>query len=519
MTNLKRKILSWALVLLFVLAFIPFGMFSVSAGESKQMTNNSSITESGINSGSWYYKNVSVVDSHVVFDGLNGILTAKTAINSLEDYDLEHCFDGELTLTFNTLLGNGLGIGIGVDKVNFSTGFNGAFELRFTNKNSKVNLDVKLNSADGTSSESLGSKTFDFNEPVNLKIILTSYGDFKVLTDNDEVITDKKDSGVVIGGYFGFQSNLGTIATLNSIDTTFYRYENATTVTEATENFDNGFFNANVWYTSNHVYPEYPVSTTKIENGQLVILNSYENYISTIHQYSNFEFMMDIVDFRRATYVEDGIEYRKVRFFGFGFGLADYMPYYSQIIQNELWFEFDSDNNRYILFDEDRGGVYSAYDIQPFANGYNLWSEEDVKDRTINLKITMLNGVFSVYTKYEDEQWGNPVFSYDMGYTPLGSVAFTSSNWMDYIVIDNLSIKNLDYNAEDFAVSVDYKKNITTYEPIEYVDTWDDADLLKEGTEMKQGCSSFIAGDTIAVSIVFVSFGLALIALKKKESK
>jgi len=131
------------------------------------------------------------------------------------------------------------------------------------------------------------------------------------------------------------------------------------------------------------------------------------------------------------------------------------------------------------------------------------------KERTVNLKVEMIDGVLQVFEKYENEAESRyaKLFEYNLGYTPIGYVQIwgygddfnyvqnNMSQGLDSYCanfwLDNLKMENTDVNAN--LVEVDFvSSKFPEQDDFVYVDRWNNrAETLYEAdppAEKKEGC-------------------------------
>jgi hypothetical protein len=230
---------------------------------------------------------------------------------------------------------------------------------------------------------------------------------------------------------------------------------------------------------------------------------------------------------REAFVDEDGKLNPVSGWIGVSFGAAQFDSSFYASVRESTFFQFETSaktntepvtSGRYLLWEN---AVPLKYEAIP--DGCNFWKKEeavgaDGKERAVNVKCTMIDGVFSCWTKYEDEEFtAQPQFTYDIGYTPLGFVRILAYGGFTgaYACIDNIEIINKDVNAEDYKVEISYVSNAVTHEKFEYTDTWTDEDLLVDGTSYGSNKTVFIVGLAVAGAVL----AAGLVWLIKRRGK
>ena len=533
------------------LAVSAVGFLSVSAGKSNRDVATNASFAGSIDTGTWYVAGgVTGADNAIVFNSeTNDSIISKQYAAELADYGVNDVLNADVTMTIAALPeGAVFSVRFGLEMFMLDAGVANSGEIAFTGT-AGGGISVSVNSYDANGQKTtLHTGTSDYvaaGTAFVLSADAATGGKFSISfgngTDTAAFWSNAQAENQPFDcvGYFGFSKaasaeNVNVV--ISSAVATAYAYDNPSNPVEVLETFDNNAFNKEAWFTISHGTGEYEGSELTVQNGELLFNNTNEALISTRHEYSNFELTFDITDMHREAEIDaDGNVINPVSgWIGIAFGSAAHDSSFDDSVRRSTFFQFEpyQTNNtdavtggRYLLWEN--YVAQGATNIQ-FVDGYNFWNENDVNDangnpRTINLKFTMIDGVFSCWAKYEDEAdfSETPHYTYDLGYTPLGYVRVLTYGGFTggYMAIDNLKIVNKDFNAEDYKVEIGYTSNIVEYDPFEYTDTWNDNDLLADGAwNTEGGCSGSAATSAAwAAAALLAASAAALVVIRKRE--
>ena len=169
--------------------------------------------------------------------------------------------------------------------------------------------------------------------------------------------------------------------------------------------------------------------------------------------------------------------------------------------------------------------------------GFNLWNEEFMQGRAAQVRFTVIDGVVTLYMKFAGEQdWGQPQFEYDLGYTPSGYIRiFTygetsvtdlglAYNSAANFKIDNFALENKDYEGvRNLIDEPPFKTNVIAATlDYEYIDRTDPEDLLSNRLEngeaemVASGCSSAIPAVSVAGAAGLMTVSALCVRRKKR---
>ena len=494
-------------------------MLSASAGASKKfIASETSVVDGHINTGDFLLSGgVHATDKTVLFDeecSSYSKLVGKTKINNYAEEEVSTLFSASFSIRIDDLVKDGaFSIAFGLPKVSSALSEKGVVEIRFSAPAGDPYLSVIGHYGEGVDEELLPLSpltAFGYGTRTKVTLLATTSQKLTVTFGNTKVLD---------------AAGINTVS-LRDFSIYGYTYDTPENV-DYTEYFDDGHYNANVFYSnaqSSFLTPSYlGVDTDESGNGVLRFSKAGPAYINTRYEYSNFstEFEVPFIQ-RKAEQNEDGAYTALIsNWFGIAWGVQNITETTGETIAYDNWIQFegipvdgalhteDYSNPRYVLWQKGR-----AVKIQ--AMEHNFFSESDAKDRTLYLKMTMVDGIFLLYQRYEGSAgYGQPVLSYDFGTTSLGTVRlFTwaltnpSGQGVAYsgvadFSIDNWNLTNLDAASVKQTISdPGYRENgIEAGSDYDYQTVLDDGDLLGNRIDSLSQGSNALTGLWIGLGI------------------
>ena len=524
------------------------GAQKVSAGASTvYVASSSSILGNSINGGDFFVEgNVTASNGRAIFNknAAESSLITKNKVRNLENYGIDTVFKFKSTLCFKSFAENGsFVISFGLDDLDYRPGagnsysieitysdalYIGAFEYREENVKTALYRSVKF-----------GNLLLNSDIPFNVEV--KSDGTIYSTVGSTKILTGAKRLAVTPDGFISFTSIGKNEVELTNVEITTTKYDLPENV-DYFETFDNGY-NANMFYTESEASPATP-SSLSVKDGALVFANTADAYISTKYMYSNFELSFDILDiFRTAKYDEDGKLIAPIsNWIGIQFAMDSYKAKvdtkYATWVQLGAppdGIDYTKPCNRVQRLWDNKGtwNVLKATSM----NGFNLWDEDFINGDVVNVKLTLIDGVVSLNYRFDGDIDWTEVLSYDMGNTVSGYIRILTwgskslepkglaYNTVGNFTIDNLSIKNMDYESvKNVVAAPEYKSNLRDRTPdYAYVSSADEKDLLDYKIERNDmgsdiaasasGCSSSVSG------VLFPALAAGIVALLKKREQ
>ena len=537
----------WAFVLVFafvlVVVFSSNAGFSVKAGASKvYVASSASVRGDEINGGDFIIDGgVYAEDSKVVFDkksAKSARLLAKTRINNLKDYGITELFDMSATFDFAALPDGGKAMFLfGLERSSNGAGSAGSGEVAFSYDHDQNSICIEVNeyvtaNIPKAVAEKHTYNMFSLNTAITFNMTVDVYGKVYASVscaesgvDNIDVL-DGKTLKIDPKGYVAFASqSAGTadaqknVFRVYDIAVTAFAYDVVETVDHYIETFDEGSYNANMFYSQTTSSPIYPAKIAA-EDGKLVFRNVGQGYFTTKEQYSNFELKFDITDMYREGKKDDSgnIEQLISHWFMIGFGVDNYNDPPSERIQATFLqlegLPSDTATNRSNHFTgEVQNGVKNRYVLWNNANAvsgsiksmtgntsegiFSLWDKDYIVNETVNIKFTVVDGVITLEYKLASrteyvEQYRFDLGTMQTGYVRLYSYGAGSGSLTEYtsvlnMTIDNFEITNLDNDAVKLVKAEPiYRSNVQPHTPdFNYTTVPDASDLLNNKLKNK----------------------------------
>lgn len=552
--SLRSFVFGIALVFAIAFGFSVLEPIGVSAGSSQvYIASESSLGEYGINTGDFIVDGgVYGVDHKAIFDSdecVDGAkLIAKGKVNNMMSYGIDLLFDSSSNVLINALpFGAKISFLFGLNSLSHGSEKKDSFEMALSRDSETGRIALVLNQylADGAATEinkmllteesvRLG-KEFSLKTKVDTDNCLTlSVGATKVVENYPLSVDATGYIGVIS---YANEESVCADFTLTDMSIFAYKYELAETI-DCSENFDNGEYNTNYFYSKSTAGAMSP-SALFVKDGALCFQNTGDAFISTQYTYSNFELSFDLLDLSRtAEYDEDGNLVNVIsNWFGIGFGVDTVTKTASECVRTENWLHLEGipmdqggkpvDHTeywtapRYVLYSD-----FTPLDVVSMAD-FNVWNPS-FSGKTINVKFSVTDGLVELFMKTAEAENYTLCYSYDIGYSKTGYVrifTYGEANIPDEgishvtvgnFTIDNLVVKNTDFEYEKKLLDdPGYKTNVTEKTPdFDYVTKTDDGDLLSNKIEngKNNGCSGSLTASCGLVSVI----GLLVLAIRRK---
>lgn len=525
---------------------------TASAGASKvYIASETSVVADKINTGDFYANGDVVAKDGKIRFGKSASLISKNRARNLGEYGMKTIFTFDSVLNFSNLSENGqFSIGFGLDDLDGSIGDPNSLAIEISYEDG---LYIGVSEYSAKAKENVLYPKMKFgklllNTDIAFHVEVGTDGLLNLTIGDSKVLTDRKLS-VSAAGYIAFASEGDNAVTLSDLEIITYKYEAPENI-EYKETFDQGY-NANVFYSESDAAPITP-SGLSVKNGKLVFQNTAGAYITTKYVYSNFDLEFDLSDlYATAKYDENGKLVSTIStWFGIAFGCDSYDMSADATVRQTSWLQIGriadglsyvepNPGIHYIFWDNN--GSYNAKKQQSMSD-FNLWDEDFIDGRTVNVKFSVADGVISLYYRFDGEsEWGDPYFTYDMGTVKTGYVRIFSwgntsvetkgleYNGMGNFSIDNLTIRNTDYEAvKNVKEAPEYKSNLRDQTPnYDYKTNPDVNDLIANKIEngdmndslqeSEQGCVSVVDGVQLMLPVLLAATFLAERRKKKDE--
>lgn len=489
---------------------------TASAGQAVKTIDSRTYAES-LQPATWHNSNadITVKDGKIVFpkgSTADTKLICKEVVEKSEIYN--ELLNLDTTLVLKTLpAGQSFNVGFALDSIESSIGDAGNIEIEFTNKGG-INAAVKIYPVDGETISLKAQNIGSLNSEIKISALLT-VDDKITITVNGKTLCSGYKSPDDVVGRIGFMQTGSCAAEVSDMVIKFYNYslpEN----TNIDEDFDDGEWNKNIFGSGMNFSAAHPAGVYIGEykgEGALIVENSLVGWVSTKHQYSNFEMQYDVLYSQNFTITnEDGSTY------------IGNTTFHSVCFGREYWEVegWGGDTTGSILHvGMNSGMIYSSggKDTYGVSEDHKIDAKEN-SERGYTVKLRMVDGKFTAWLKWLDEkEFGDPFIDVDdsAAPTPTGHIQLIFDSG-DNLVLDNLKITNLD--AKPNIVEVDFLTNrlpeISHYEytPSEVI-------YREAKEEVVKGFNFYIITAIVAAAcVVFLGATvLVMFILKKKQQK
>lgn len=476
---------------------------AVCAGSSiRYVISENSVVDGYINSGDLRTSgDVSGLGSSLVLK--EGKAIAKMRINNYGDAGLAYLYRASFDLRLNSMADQGVfRICSGLSSVSASYSDKGTLSFDIEKTHGALFLSVSEHYGEGMETVLLPKQeveTLKEGTATSFAIDVKTSGNMTLKVGGKAILENASllESGT---GYFGFMSEGDNEVRISSASVYGYTYNAPENVPDYLETFDRepGSYNANYFYSASDASPVTPSYLAVDKDvGALHFSNVSSSQISTRYMYSNFEMEFEIPQLQRtAVYDESGNLTSPITTgFGIGWGIEDPMSTADQTWSNSTWLHFENiaingDLDHSLPNAEPRVLLYHAKKVLHYTGLKSNFFDPSEK-RLPTIKTRLVDGVLDAYIKYDDGEYGDPIFHYDLGETAEGYLRILTlgdssipSKGLAYasisnFSIDNWSIKNLDAEKYRQETTVDYRSNgIKSGNDFAYATDTDDSDLI-----------------------------------------
>lgn len=506
-----------------VLSFSCFGGLSTtiaSAGRSEQQVVTENMYEDELSNQKWYMtRDISHEQGKIVFDtektNADSKIVSVVLANDLREMDIDTCISGTITVKVNEALTGEFYIGFGLERP--YSAVNSASAICLYDENGTIGVKVENFKGESIGTVYTAETTYAYSEELVIDFDIFSAGSMYLSVNSTTLLNHDNEKTVYANGYFGFGQSASSSVEIYNAEVRAATYDTPTN-TNFTETFDDGF-NSAILYSEGGANGYFTPESVVCEDGVLKFNNvTITGYVSTKQEYSNFTMTYDIPHIQREAVVDEqgNVITPATNWMGISIGCPAIKTNSSVAVVQSLFFYMmpvysggNAISYTCVLLNN-----YSIVKTASVSGEKNFFALEngldgDGNERTVNMKVQMLDGVLQVFVKYEGEpenRYGK-VFEYNLGYTPMGFVqiwgygddfnyvqnnmANGKDSYCANFWIDNLSIENTDKNAKLVEVNFQSSK-FPAQDDFLYVDEWDNRaeTLFTADPPEKSGCSS-----------------------------
>ena len=506
-----------------VLSFSCFGGLSTtiaSAGRSEQQVVTENMYKDELSNQKWYMtRDISHEQGKIVFDAektnADSKIVSVVLANDLREMDIDTCISGTITVKVNEALTGEFYIGFGLERP--YSAVNSASAICLYDENGTIGVKVENFKGESIGTVYTAETTYAYSEELVIDFDIFSAGSMYLSVNSTTLLNHDNEKTVYANGYFGFGQSASSSVEIYNAEVRAATYDTPTN-TNFTETFDDGF-NSAILYSEGGANGYFTPESVACEDGVLKFNNvTITGYVSTKQEYSNFTMTYDIPHIQREAVVDEqgNVITPATNWMGISIGCPAIKTNSSVAVVQSLFFYMmpvysggNAISYTCVLLNN-----YSIVKTASVSGEKNFFALEngldgDGNERTVNMKVQMLDGVLQVFVKYEGEpenRYGK-VFEYNLGYTPMGFVqiwgygddfnyvqnnmANGKDSYCANFWIDNLSIENTDKNAKLVEVNFQSSK-FPAQDDFLYVDEWDNRaeTLFTAAPPEKSGCSS-----------------------------
>ena len=494
-----------------------------SAGRSEQKIVTEDMYDSELFNQKWYKtRDIEHETGKIIFrkdkTSEESKIVSVILANDLREMNIETCISGRLSVKVNEALDGEFYIGFGLSRPYSEV--NTASAICLFDADGAIGVKVENFDGDDMGVVYTAPTSYAYGEELSIEFDVFSAGSFSLCVNGESLVNHDTEKKVFSEGYFGFGQSAGSSVEIYDAEVRAATYDRPTN-SNINETFSDGF-NSALLYSEGGNSGYYTPEKVVCEDGVLKFTNvTVTGYISTTKEFSNFTMSYDIPHIQRvAERDEEGtIITPATNWIGVSIGCPAIKTNSSVAVAKSLFFYMmpvyvngDAISFACVLLNN-----YSILKQTSISNEYNFFATKNGVDgegneRTVNLKVEMLDGKLQVLVKYDNEPNNRyyKVMDYDLGYTPQGFVQIWGygddfnyvQNNMDngresYCAnywIDNLIIENKDENPNLVEAGFTSSK-FPQQDDFLYVDEWDNrAETLfaTDAPKEKGGCGSSI---------------------------
>ena len=547
---MKKTLLKKGIALLACLGFGLGGFAGVApaitanAGMSEQHIVTEDMYKDELSNQKWYKSNdIKNQDGKIVFDksstNADSKIVSVVLANDLREMGIETCINGSVTLRVNEALTGEFYVGFGLTRP--YSAVNSASAICLYDNGGAIAVKVENFAGENLGVVYTAQTTYAYGEELVIDFDIFSAGSMYLSVNGTTLLNHNNEKAVCTSGYFGFGQSEASSVEIYNAEVRAATYDRPTN-SNVNETFSDGFNSALLYSeggNSGYFTPEKVVC----EDGVLKFTNvTVTGYISTTKEFSNFTMSYDIPHIQRVAEVDENgnVTTPATNWIGVSIGCPAIKTNSSVAVAQSLFFYMmpvysggDAISFSCVLLNN-----YSILKQTSVSNEYNFFATKNGVDgngneRTVNLKVEMLDGKLQVLVKYDNEPSNRyyKVMDYDLGYTPQGfvqiwgygddfsyvqnNIANGRESYCANYWIDNLIIENKDKNPNLVEAGFTSSK-FPKQDDFLYVDEWDNRSETIFGANPPEtsGC-----GGSLSVGSAMLAFFACGVALIKKGGK
>ena len=503
---------------------------TASAGMSEQKVVTQEMYDETLSEQKWYKtRDIAHEKGKIIFDKAKTDEESKIVsiilANDLRDMGIETCLKGTLTIKVKDTLDGEFYLGFGLARP--YSAVDSASAICLYNDNGAVGVKVQNFAGEQAGVVYTAPTTYAYGEEMIISFDIFSAGTMMLEINGQKLLNYDNQTKVASTGYFGFGQSAASSVEIYNAEVRAATYDRPTN-SNINETFSDGF-NAALLYSEGGASGYYTPEKVVCEDGVLKFSNvTVTGYISTRYEYSNFSMTYDIPHIQRVAEkdAEGNIITPATNWMGISIGCSTVKTNSAVAIAQSLFFYmmpiYENGSMSCVLLNN-----YTVLKIDSISGDKNFFAVENGVDgngqeRTVNLKVEMIDGILQVFSKYENEPASRyaKIFEYNLGYTPMGylqiwgygddfsyvqnNMANGNDSYCANFWIDNLKIENKDVEPNLVEVGFQSSKFPEVSDYV-YVDRWDNrAETIfkADAPVQEEGCGSSVAFGSVALLLL-----------------
>lgn len=546
-----KKGLCFLIGLCFCLSVFAIPSTVVKAGKSEQKVVSEDMYGEELSNQKWFRTNdISHEQGKIVFEKSKTDASSKIVsvilASDLRAMGIDSSLNGTVTFKVTDSLDGEFYTAFGLERP--YSEINTASAICFFDNNGKVGVKV-VNFSGEVGDVYVAQTSYAYGEEIVVDFNVYAVGSLYLAINGVSLINHDNAIKVNGMGYFGFGQSAGSSVEIYNAEVRSASYDTPTNA-NIDETFSDGFNNILLYSEgggSGYFTPEKVVC----EDGVLKFTNvTVTGFITTRHEFSNFTMTYDIPHIQRVAEKDsDGnVIIPATNWMGISIGCSTMKASSAIAVAQSLFFYmmpvYDVNTGKATNMSCVLLSNYNIVKTATIGDEHNFFNPEhaiDVegKERVVNIKVNMLDGILQVYAKYADEPVGKyfKIIEYNLGYTPLGylqiwgygddfnyvqnNMANGRESYCANFWIDNLKIENKDAQANTFEAGFVSSK-FPHQEDYVYVDMWDNrmdtlysADVPVEESTSSEGCGASVGA--VPFMLLGLLGGVVAIAKRRKD--
>ena len=461
---------------------------TAKAGMSTQQVVTEDMYKDELSNQKWYKtRDISHEDGKIVFEkdktSVESKIVSVVLANDLREMGIDSCISGTVTIKVREALTGEFYIGFGLERP--YSAVNSASAICLYDNGGALGIKVKNFKGENIGDIYTAQTTYAYGEEIVIDFDVFSAGSMYLSVNSTTLLNHDNEKTVYANGYFGFGQSAASSVEIYNAEVRAATYDRPSN-SNINETFSDGF-NSALLYSEGGNNGYYTPEKVVCEDGVLKFTNiTMTGYISTTKEFSNFTMTYDIPHIQRVAQVDENgnVTMPATNWIGVSIGCPAIKTNSSVAVAQSLFFYMmpvysggDAISFSCVLLNN-----YSILKQTSISNEYNFFAgkngiDGEGNERTVNLKVEMLDGKLQVLVKYDNEPSNRyyKVMDYDLEYTPQGFVqiwgygddfnyvqnnmangreSYCANYWIDNLIIENKDENPNLVGSNSFGISI-----------------------------------------------------------------